>query len=74
MNVQVNFNGGLKESEIINSLNVIAYSIKDWIEEYKNDVYRFESVHSRGTMLTRVNMNLKCNGKTMFIKVKAVKQ
>jgi len=71
VNIQINIQKGLTEKEKINALNVIAYSVGGWIKEYEKYPYMYNNGRNvSGTMLTRVNMFVKSNGKTMYVKVK----
>ena len=74
MNIQINIKSNVKEGTIKNSLQVIAWSVNGWIKEYNENEYMFNKrFNHTGTMLTRTDMDVSCNGKTMYIKIKEEK-
>lgn len=71
MNIQINVGSEMRKEDLINSLNVVAYSVDSWIKEYEGDKWGYSRGRQMsGTLFTRTNMQVKCNGKTMFVKIK----
>lgn len=77
MNIQINCKDNVNKRDLM----YIYYNLKDWIKEYeenKDDYNYKEYINGKlryykkknGNWSMTANMELICNGKTMFIKIK----
>ena len=76
MNVQINCNENIDK----NILTYIGYNLKDYIQEYKEnkDNYSYQKFINgkrkyykklKGNLVMSVDIDMTCNGKTMYFKV-----
>lgn len=76
MNIQINCKDNVEESD----LRIIYYNLKDVLKDYeetKNDYYSRKIIngkytwyrHLSGSFLVKSNIDVTCNGKTMFFKI-----
>ncbi len=70
MNVQINISGKFEKEILHEMLGVIAYNLPEWEKEYKSDKWSWVIKKVKSTFFVKVNMTRKCNGKTIYIKVK----
>lgn len=73
MNIQIN----CKENVSENDLRYIFYNLQGYIKKYeeeKNDVFKTRNgiwTHKAiGNIMIKPNIEIKCNGKTMYFKVR----
>lgn len=76
MNIQINCKDNVKKEDLI----YICYNLEDVLKEYeetKNDYYHKKIIngkliwyrHLGGSFMIRNNIDVTCNGKTMFFKI-----